>query len=860
MRTPLFSLYLLLLLIPVSMYAQDQLKINIASMGANPVVTLSFNNASLSEASLNQLALKGDSLSVDITSNVPDAIVKLQRNTLPIELTDPLTGFPMHLSIRNDTLQHGSFFLGSKFSIKIMSADLANSKDIKINTSKIADDQQTSNNGATAPAVTGSAVIDALTLSDEKTTNQVKSKILSYYAFGKNSADPLSKQYEGNPFMTGSASKMKDIINAQADLGAVFSSVLTSAGGLDVTKIADGLAIFLVKRTKEELGITFFSKFKEVLNKPEYADLKTLFPQTYTLLQSIDENIYDYQRYLQNLREGFKADINLLNKNLPGIIDNHPVFFSKHQEWAMALRSACYVAGELDNKTHPADILANYPVQYLDNVNINYKGAIQTLQLISASLHDTARAENAPYWVNIGKIRELVNNKETFRIYLGLLYQQAKFQYDNIKFESTSLVALLDKVAAEYDSKIEVYNAYKAYVLGFGDKASALSNLLSNQDKAAGDSAKVELYTRYFKSAVELLDYSTGIADLPYIKEQAWAGTLKLKLRKYFEINYSTAALVSNINSRNYPAAINNTIEIYRLVTINPVNTGTTSAISFPSKLAGNATKEDTQRIQQALQTTLAPYLNTANVLSKSEKDNLINEFTEQVKKAAGKDKLPEETISKIKAILNDEINSTAVLSKLSYYGGFMSAIATAKTSEEVSVVIETYALPTGSSRIKRTTAFNVSLNAYVGLFAGAEKINGVDEKYKVNSYGVTAPIGIAISLGHGRFRAGKPRTSSSSLFFSIIDLGAVTSFRFTNDSTEKVPTIQLKDIISPGIFYSFGIGKTPLSVNVGYQSGPLLRKVNVSNNDYSKSYGRFSVSVCVDIPMLNFYTNTGRK
>jgi len=79
------------------------------------------------------------------------------------------------------------------------------------------------------------------------------------------------------------------------------------------------------------------------------------------------------------------------------------------------------------------------------------------------------------------------------------------------------------------------------------------------------------------------------------------------------------------------------------------------------------------------------------------------------------------------------------------------------------------------------------------------------------------------------------------------------------------VPTIQLKDIFSPGMFLSLGIPKTPLSINLGAQMGPNLRKVNVTDpgntnphNDFeNRIYWRYSISVCVDIPVFNFYTKS---
>jgi hypothetical protein len=108
------------------------------------------------------------------------------------------------------------------------------------------------------------------------------------------------------------------------------------------------------------------------------------------------------------------------------------------------------------------------------------------------------------------------------------------------------------------------------------------------------------------------------------------------------------------------------------------------------------------------------------------------------------------------------------------------------------------------------------------------------------------------------------------------VDIGALASFRFDTDKMQnvegsdtttttiyQVPEIKLKDIISPGVFFSIGIPKTPLSINLGIQMGPNLRKVSISStgdeevvNDYNdRIYWRYSASLVVDIPLLNFYT-----
>ena len=184
------------------------------------------------------------------------------------------------------------------------------------------------------------------------------------------------------------------------------------------------------------------------------------------------------------------------------------------------------------------------------------------------------------------------------------------------------------------------------------------------------------------------------------------------------------------------------------------------------------------------------------------------------------------------------------------------------KNSDEVERAIEAAALPVGSSRIKRVSDFNVALNSYAGLFYGVERINGLDSgKWKPNVYGVTAPIGVSISWGHRFLVFPSKKEWSTSIYLTLIDLGAVAAFRFKDDSTSQVPTIKFENIFSPGAFLSIGIPKTPLSFNIGAQMGPNLRKVNADaakGNDFSdKIYWRFSTSLVVDIPIVNFYTKT---
>jgi hypothetical protein len=174
--------------------------------------------------------------------------------------------------------------------------------------------------------------------------------------------------------------------------------------------------------------------------------------------------------------------------------------------------------------------------------------------------------------------------------------------------------------------------------------------------------------------------------------------------------------------------------------------------------------------------------------------------------------------------------------------GLFAAQLASSKTSDEVAIVVENFALPPKSALYKKSSDFMISLNAYTGLFAGSEKL------YKYGGgksiYGITAPIGLEASYS-------LKKNWNVSLFFPFIDIGAVTALRF-NDNTSILPEFKLDNIVAPGAYLVFGLRNVPISIGAGWQNGPQLRKV-LSNGtaEFAASGSRLSLFVGVDIPLL---------
>jgi hypothetical protein len=192
-------------------------------------------------------------------------------------------------------------------------------------------------------------------------------------------------------------------------------------------------------------------------------------------------------------------------------------------------------------------------------------------------------------------------------------------------------------------------------------------------------------------------------------------------------------------------------------------------------------------------------------------------------------------------------------------YGTFIATVAAAENSDEVEEAIEAIALPVGSSRVKRETLKNIALNAYVGGYAGGEYMPTLKENPNAFVFGLSAPVGVSFSLGNfWRGSEEKKGGKSLSLFISIIDIGALATYRMNDDNSKVAAEIKLENIISPGAFLYFGFGKCPISLGAGVQLGPQLREVTTTDIDIEKNYYiRYGITLAVDIPLVNLYTKS---
>lgn len=195
-------------------------------------------------------------------------------------------------------------------------------------------------------------------------------------------------------------------------------------------------------------------------------------------------------------------------------------------------------------------------------------------------------------------------------------------------------------------------------------------------------------------------------------------------------------------------------------------------------------------------------------------------------------------------------------LERIVLYGQFMAAVIDADNSEEVVQVIESFALPPGSASVKKETPFNMAINGYTGLAGGRENLTDVGEP--AGFYALSAPLGITISVGLGQ-------AGSLSLYGTILDIGALTAFRFADAETKDLPELSFQNIYTPGLYLVYGVPQLPLSIGFGYQNGPNLRGVLLDpasgdlQFEMAEGY-RWNAFIGVDIPLLNLVRTRERK
>jgi len=572
------------------------------------------------------------------------------------------------------------------------------------------------------------------------------------------------------------------------------SSIISSIGKLDVTAFADGLAQFLVERTKEELNEAFFRKFRAYLDN--YPEFKVLFPNTNTFTENF--NSWEYANLLNTLREAFDKDIKTLLGNMTRLKDMDStqckddcqkrvgtiVRFFQSNQGRLLVSGLAVGNGLLADQKIPdiIDTIGSSP--YLGNITLadasqttNLQNTVKLISIFSNSLRSPNPVSN---YLSGDEFQSLLVDTNLTKLFLGLVYQQIKSKNITLVVNSAS---------------IEVVSVFKP------SNITGIRNYLTN----------ISSHAKNISIAIEKIteDRLQGKPDL---------GTDYAIL---FETSQKLIKSIASVQVIN--------IQLQLSTTINEVFTYASNGLQIAHDIA--------------VRNYNAAVVGLLKMLS---------------------------DVSKIPAVEKDYPNLKVFNAALLKYGSFASNVCLSKDPQEVKDAIKSFALPAGSSSIKKHTSFNISLNSYVGFAYGNNKpsqsnyttkgVSGNDSVVYLNehnSLSVYAPVGVAFNWGIC-WRQKDP--GSVSIYLTLLDIGSIVSYRFIEDTgnISNKFKVSLSNIFAPGANLAIGIPNVPISIGGGFQWVPTLQRDPKSNEFYNLDHSavRFQVFAAVDLPLLNLHTS----
>ncbi len=382
---------------------------------------------------------------------------------------------------------------------------------------------------------------------DEGATSAYVPKL--YSALGEPGDTTLGQildRLEGNPFIGrgGGQSLIWVLADAQTALGVMSSrggQNHSASSGFRVTTVADGIAKFLVSRAKEELSIAFFRDFKDQLTKDKR--IGELFPSTTATLMLIDDQVYQFNRYLESLRESFIRDLKVLPTNLSSYLQSSDII--KNPTYLLLAEESLELSQLIVNGASTEEIIDflayNGPIQQPSKLALlpdstksqftNMAAGFEVTGLISHSLYSAEGGYLSPF-----EVSEALKKPNVRLIYLGLLWQNSK----NITFSNgKTFQEYLGQMATDLDATERFFDLLKSFSKNY-DKAQSQVKLNRESSKVPGETG-YEPYYQFFTSLLEL--FETGVEvkrTIASIKGQKtmWEDTMFVGIRHLNDLNF----------------------------------------------------------------------------------------------------------------------------------------------------------------------------------------------------------------------------------------------------------------------------------------------------------------------------------
>ncbi len=424
--------------------------------------------------------------------------------------------------------------------------------------------------------------------------------------------DNLNTALEGNPYIGADGSarimlsddfqtdfvKASDLPSRKEDDNMGGNFKLPNIGGLDITYIADGLAKFLVKRSKEELTVAFFRRLQNAVENDPH--MQGFFPATSSILARIGDEIYQYHIYIDLLREAAQKDLRSIPTHLAVFADTTRMIEFEYQR--LFLQDGLEATQLLFDQADPYEIFAYFAndahIQFSGLVDstrhkvIDAASGIKTAFILSESLRNSDST-----WYSAKEIREFLNDSTILDLYMGLIWQQtAGILFSNDKSVQAFLQSLLI-------AKDTLY-VYKNYLSQLGRELNEMRQQFKNitvyLDTLEVANVQQQLYEDMLHSLLQILGEGAVFA-----KDFILSKNVDAPVFDYVGIFQSLSQLHFDVRQRHYMSAI---FDLTEVVTIAGVDTKSLDNIlKYGTFMATIAEADNSDQVAVAIEAVALP-------------------------------------------------------------------------------------------------------------------------------------------------------------------------------------------------------------------------------------------------------------
>ncbi|HWK03295.1 MAG TPA: hypothetical protein VNS58_06670 [Puia sp.] len=754
--------------------------------------------------------------------------------------------------------------------------------------------------------------IDSLTLSLRNHTDSInkyqesasaRTKAFVYFLDSLPSAqkETLFANYRSMPgchcdemvVMPGSLPKLENFQNsAQAALeerittaSSQPTSILSNTGGNIESEAINQLSILIVKRFKQEVALTFMDLLRKKIKDDSL--LNELFQNTLALLNN--EESFRLPRFGSVWSHALAQDFVRVAETLCNssrIKAKIETCSNKTKELFYVFHDIVYLSRLAMQQVSVPDIVSHCYSNNLDSLQSNSaKSFIRICYFINNQLYDSTTER---YWLNWNVVTK--TSKTEWELFADLLAIRYGSEFlDLLKFTdpADATPAKLEKIKKYFCAILEVLNTFEKNQqflfsntsqnigksvagINFWDLQNKLLQVVLDTNviklspsinmifKVAQSSLEVykllqqKDYAGVLHESIGILDtllprsasriqdlfFKTEFGDGNFLKKRALSGPVLAEVNMMSEL-FDSARECRRIYPKDSDAVIKHTIELYRKLYNDP----STTLINL-------------DQVYRCALKHLTDVNNAKDIMLKTKGEKLVV-------------LLSTESLTLSNDYLVAQPYQRSRFSDILRVCSFLSDVLSVKNEQDLGNVIQTYAAPPNSYKIKRNTLHSWDLNAYVGTYVGTEFINnsGGNASSGAPVYGFTVPIGFTYSVGtqkttvagasprlinkRGQFKSLNGNCWSFSL--TAFDLAAVVAYRFQHGETGELPKqVSFAQLFSPGFHVTRGIRNTPLCVAVGWEHTPQLRTLTSTSEQHPVN--RLYAGLFFDIPLYNIY------